>query len=95
MLKFANNNIMEEIIKFKSNGCGGCKALQPVIEQIAKEYPDIKFSDVNIDDDPDKAAAFGVTTLPTLVFLKDGAEVGKLMGLKPKTLIVKKIAEVF
>ena len=93
--KFANNNVMDEIVKFYSDGCVGCKALLPIVEQLKKDYPQINFSEINIDEQPEKVDEFEVTTLPTLVFLKGGKEVGRLAGLKPKTLIVKKIVEVF
>ena len=95
MSLFVNNSVMDEIIKFYSDGCGGCKAMQPIMEQLEKEYPAIKFSEVNTDDEPDKVTQFGITSLPTLVFIKDGKELAKLSGLKPKILVVKKIAEVF
>jgi thioredoxin 1 len=83
------------IIKFWSNGCGNCKAIAPILEQVAAEHPDIAFESVNTADAEELVEKYGITTLPTLVFLKGGVEVGKMMGLKPKTLIVKKIQEVF
>jgi len=85
----------KQIIDFWGDGCGNCKILSPIIDQIAGEYPDIKITKLNIKEAPDEVTKYGVTSLPTLVFLKDGTDVGRMMGLRPKSLIAKKIAEVF
>jgi thioredoxin 1 len=69
--------------------------MAPIVNGIKSEYPDIVFKDINTSDDGDTAEKYGVASLPTLVFEKDGKEVGRLVGLKPKSLICKKIAEVF
>jgi len=84
-----------EIIDFWGDGCGNCAVLAPIIDKIALEHADIKITKLNVKDSEDQAAKYGVSSLPTLVFLRDGAEVAKMTGLKPKTLIEKKIAEVF
>ena len=83
------------ITKFYGNGCMNCKAIAPILDGIKGEYPDIAFKDVNTSDDDDKTKKYGIQSIPTLVFEKDDVEVGRLVGLKPKSLIVKKIAEVF
>ena len=83
------------ITKFWGNGCPNCKAMTPFIDAVAAEYPEITFKDVNETQDAKAAEDYGVTTLPTLVFEKDGEVVGRIMGLKPKSLIIKKIQEVF
>ena len=82
------------IIKFWGNGCMNCNALTPILNGVKGEFPDITFKDIDVYND-ETANKYNITTLPTLVFERDGKEVGRLMGLKPKSLIVKKIAEVF
>jgi len=82
------------IIKFYGSGCMNCKALSPILESVKPEFPSIEFRDVNVNEE-ENASGYEISTLPTLVFEKDGKEVGRLMGLKPKSLIVKKISEVF
>ena len=83
------------IIKFWGPGCMNCRALAPILESVKDDYKDIEFREVNTHTDPEAAEKYGVTTLPTLVFEKNGAEVGRMAGLRPKVLIVKKIQEVF
>ena len=85
----------KKIIKFWAPGCVNCKALEPTMESLAAEYSDIRFENVKTADADELVAKYDVTSLPTLIFLKDGEMVGKVMGLKPKSLIIKKIAEVF
>ena len=85
----------KQIIKFWSNGCGNCKALEPIMAEVKAEHKEIKFADVNTSNGGDDAAKYDVMTLPTLVFLKDGQMAGKIAGLKPKSLIDKKILEFF
>ena len=87
--------MQKTIIKFWGNGCTNCKALAPILEMVKNEYKDIAFKEVNIHDHEDVARRYEVTTIPTLVYEADGTEVGRLMGLKPKSLIIKKIDEVF
>ena len=83
------------IIDFYGDGCGNCKALEGIMKQLEAEHPDIKFEKINIKDADDLVKQYGVTQLPTLVFLRDGVMADKMAGLKPKVLIAKKIAEVF
>jgi len=72
-----------------------CKALEPIIAQLRAEYPDIEFREVNTTQNHDASDKYEITTVPTLVFERDGHEVARMLGLKPKSLIIKKIAEVF
>ena len=86
------------IVDFYSAGCGNCKMMEPSLLQLETEHSDVRFLKFNAMDCDERkclAADMNVTSLPTILFFKDGAEVAKLVGLKPKTLIAKKIAEVF
>ena len=85
----------KEILDFWADGCGNCKMLEPILAQIENEYPDIKVTKLNIKDSEDLVIKYEVMSLPTLVFLKNGEAVGDMVGLKPKSLIARKIAEVF
>ena len=84
----------KEILDFFSDGCGNCKMMEPYLVQIESEFSDITITRLNIKDAQDKVEKYDVTTLPTLVFLKDDEPVATMVGLKPKSLIVKKINEV-
>ena len=83
------------IIDFYGDGCGNCKMLEGILKQLEGEHPDIKFQKLNVADADDLVKEYGVTAMPTLVFLRDGVMVDKLAGLKPKVIIAKKIAEVY
>jgi len=69
--------------------------MAPILDGVKGEYKDISFKDINVSEDDKAADKYGITTLPTLVFEKDSKEVGRLTGLRPKSLVVKKIQEVF
>ena len=91
-------NAGQVVVDFYSAGCGNCKVMEPWLVQLEGEYKNIsfvKFNAMECDARKCLAADVGVTSLPTLLYFKDGKEVGRLVGLKPKTLIVKKIVEVF
>ena len=91
-----HNSYMEKvIIDFYGDGCGNCKMLEGILRQLENEHTDIKFEKKNIKDSEDLVKKYSVTSMPTLVFLKDDEMVEKMVGLKPKTLIAKKIAEVY
>ena len=83
------------ILDFYGDGCGNCKMLDAFIPQLEAEHTNVKFEKVNVDTAPELVEKYDIASLPTLVFLKDGEEVFKMVGLKPKTIIVKKIVEVY
>lgn len=88
----------KSIVDFYSAGCGNCKMMEPSLIQLEGEINTVKFLKFNaMDCDERKCLAdeMGVTTLPTLLFFRDGKIVDKMVGLKPKSLIAKKINEVF
>ena len=88
-------NMDKQVIKYWAVGCGNCKAMEPTMKQLEAERPDVTFKSVNIADEPETAEKHEVASLPALVFLKDGEMVASMAGLKPKSLILKKIIEVF
>ncbi|MBR5683877.1 MAG: thioredoxin [Ruminococcus sp.] len=73
------------LLDFWAMWCGPCMALGPVIEQIADEYAGrIKVGKVNVDEQPELAAAFRVENIPMLAVVKDGIPVKIAEGLRPK-----------
>jgi thioredoxin 1 len=62
--------------------------LAPIIEEIANERGDIKVGKVNVDDEGELASAFGVTSIPTVVLMKDGKVVAQSVGYRPKEQIL-------
>lgn len=80
------------VVDFTAAWCGPCKRLAPVIEELAKEYAGkIKFIKCDVDDSPDTASKFQVMSVPTLLFLKNGEEEDRTVGLVPADKIKEKL----
>lgn len=76
------------LIDFYADWCGPCRMLSPVVDEIAAENDSIIVGKVNVDDEPALAQEFGVMSIPTLVVLKNGAEVKRSMGVRPKAQLL-------
>ena len=76
------------LLDFWADWCGPCQKLLPVIDEIAAEHPELKVGKINVDDEPELAQEFGVVSIPTLVVLKNGAEVNRRVGAAPKPQIL-------
>ena len=71
--------------------CGPCLALAPVLEEVAKENPNIVVAKLNQDENPGTAQNYGVMGLPTMLLFKNGELVDRLMGNQPKPAIINKL----
>ncbi len=72
--------------------CGPCKMMEPVLEEIAGEMEvSLQVVKINIDQNQETPMKFNVMNIPTLLFLKDGKEVDRVIGVVPKKQLVKKI----
>jgi thioredoxin 1 len=69
------------VLKVGAPWCGACKAIAPVVEQVAVENFDVKFYDINADQNVDYVMGLGIRSLPTFVFFKDGQMVDSVKGL--------------
>jgi thioredoxin 1 len=73
------------LVDFWASWCGPCKAIGPVVEEIAATYKDqVKVAKLNIDDNPRAANTYGVMSIPTLALFKGGVVIEKVIGLVPK-----------
>jgi len=72
------------VVDFWAGWCGPCRMIAPVIEQLASERPDIRFGKLDVDQNPQTAAAFRAQSIPLLVFFRDGVERGRVVGAVPK-----------
>ena len=78
----------EILLDFWAPWCGPCRMVSPVVDEIASERGDIKVGKVNVDEQPELAAQFGVMSIPTLVVMKNGKLANKTVGAKPKAQIL-------
>ncbi len=73
------------LIDFWAPWCGPCRMIAPIVEELAAENAKaIKVGKVNIDDSPNTAASYGVSSIPTLMIFKDGEVIERFVGLKTK-----------
>lgn len=95
-LHITKNNFKEEVlssdklvlIDFWASWCGPCRMVGPIIDEIAKERPDVKVCKVNVDEEPELASEFHIMSIPTLVVMKDGEVLRQSLGAKPKSQIL-------
>lgn len=96
-ITITKSNFEEEILRsdkpvlldFWATWCGPCRMLAPVIEEIANERSDVKVGKVNVDDEGALATAFGISSIPTVVLIKDGKELDRVVGYRPKEQLLE------
>ena len=80
------------IVDFWANWCGPCKMIAPQLDALATEYAGkVKVMKVNIDDEREVTERFGIMSIPTMLFFKDGKVVDQVVGAVPKQLIATKL----
>ena len=72
------------LLDFWATWCGPCRMLSPIVDEVAEERTDVKVGKVNVDEQPDLAAQFGVMSIPTLLVFRDGKLVNQTVGARPK-----------
>ena len=76
------------LLDFFASWCGPCRMVLPLVEQIAEERPDIKVCKINVDEQPELAAQFGVMSIPTLAVMEKGKLLHQSAGARPKEAIL-------
>ena len=84
---------MLEVKRFSAAWCGPCRALAPLMEGIKSEHTDVIFETIDVDTDHEQASRFAIRSVPTVVFVKDGVEVNRLVGVNSKLAYVNAINE--
>ncbi len=97
VLKITKENFEKEVLQsekpvlldFWASWCGPCKMVGPIVEQVAEEAVDIaKVGKINVDEEQELAQAFQVTSIPTLVVMKDGKVVKSIVGVQTKQALL-------
>ena len=99
-LEFTDSNFQTDVLEsdkltvvdFWAEWCGPCRAIGPVIEELSKEYNGkIKVGKVNVDHNPNVSINYGITSIPAILFIKNGKVVDKQIGAVPRSILEKKI----
>ena len=80
---------MPVVVDFYAQWCGPCKMMAPIIELLAKEMPSVKFVKVDVDENPELSAQYGIMSIPTIVLFKKGKETERNTGALPKDMLRK------
>ena len=102
-LTLTDQNFQQEVIQnsepvlvdFWATWCGPCQVMNPVIQDLAREYAgQVTVGKVNVDEQPQTAAHYGIQSIPTIKFFRNGQIVDQVIGAVPKNVLVDKLNEV-
>ena len=92
VIKISKENFQNEVLNsdktvlldFYADWCGPCLMVGPIVSEIAEERSDVKVGKINVDEQPELAAQFGVSSIPTVILFKNGEPVRGSVGYVPK-----------
>ena len=96
VIKISKENFQNEVLNsdktvlldFYADWCGPCLMVGPIVSEIAEERSDVKVGKINVDEQPELAAQFGVMSIPMLAVIKDGKVVNQAVGARSKEQIL-------
>ena len=77
------------LLDFYADWCVPCRMVSPIVDEIAKENPQYLVGKINVDEEPELAAAFGVSSIPMLAVMKNGKLTNQAVGARPKEAILE------
>ncbi len=77
------------LLDFYADWCGPCRMVSPLVDEIAQENPQYLVGKINVDNEPELAATFAVSSIPMLVVMKGGKVVSQAVGARPKAQILE------
>ncbi|MBE7016334.1 MAG: thioredoxin [Ruminococcaceae bacterium] len=86
--ELVKNSEKPVLLDFFAEWCGPCRMVSPIVDEIAEERLDIMVGKINVDEEPELAAAFGVSSIPMLAVVKNGEVVNTSVGARPKQQIL-------
>lgn len=81
------------LVDFWASWCGPCRMMSPVVDALLEKVEGLKVCKVNVDDEPDLADRFGIDMIPALIFIKDGREADRMIGVKSEDALISKAKE--
>ena len=77
------------LVDFYADWCGPCKMISPIIDAVAKEIDNTKFVKINVDEAQELAMEYNIMSIPTLLLIKEGKEVNRVVGLVDKSELIE------
>jgi thioredoxin 1 len=75
------------VVDFYADWCMPCRFLSPLLEKLSKEYKDVEFYKINVDENQELAFEYGISSIPTVLFFRRGRVVGGFVGAMPENMI--------
>jgi thioredoxin 1 len=82
---------MVKVKRFTAKWCGPCHQLAPIFEQMVNEFPNVQFEIIDVDTSPEEVQEHFITSVPTIIFFKDGMAKQRFTGRQPKSMYVDTI----